>query len=183
MIRLFVALELPPATRARLVALGGGLEGARWVEFHNLHLTLRFIGEVDEAQAEDIHHELASIRAEPLDWVLSGLGLFGDRHRAHTLWAGVELSDALERLAAKVDAAVLRAGVKPDPKRYTPHVTLARLKNTPPPRIQAFMAGCPVIGPEVIPAEEFCLYRSRLGRHGPDYDVLERYPLGLRAAP
>ncbi len=178
MIRLFVALELPPAVAERLAAQGFGLPGARWLPARNLHLTLRFIGEVDEGTAEDIHTQLLTVTAAPFTLTLAGLGLFGDRHRAHTLWQGVERSDELARLAAKVETAVVKAGRPPEPRKFAPHITLARIKAAIPGRIQEFIAAAPPHRAEAVPVDGFCLFRSTLGHGGPEYDVLERYPLG-----
>lgn len=178
MIRLFVGLDLPPDLAETLAGLGCGLPGARWVPARNLHLTLRFIGEIDEAAAEEIHHQLARVAAESFALTVAGLGLFGDSRHAHTLWAGIERSEPLARLAGRVDAAVVRAGQKPEPRRFTPHVSLARLKGCDPAQIQAFIAGAPMVRAEAVPVGDFVLFRSVLGRGGPEYDVLERYPLG-----
>ncbi|MDO8608490.1 MAG: RNA 2',3'-cyclic phosphodiesterase [Phaeospirillum sp.] len=178
MIRLFTAIELPPELAGRLAAQGFGLPGARFVPARNLHLTLRFIGEVDEAAAEEVHTQLTSVTAPPFTLTLTGLGLFGDRHRAHTLWQGVERSDALGLLAGRVEAAVVRAGQPPETRKFSPHITLARIKETSPARIQAFISAVPPHHADSVPVDGFCLFRSTLTRGGPEYDVLERYPLG-----
>ncbi|RAU23779.1 RNA 2',3'-cyclic phosphodiesterase [Paramagnetospirillum kuznetsovii] len=177
MIRLFVGLDLPPALDERIAALGVGLPGARWVPARNLHLTLRFIGEVDEDTAEEIHYGLARLDVPGFDLTLTGLGLFGDSRRAHTLWLGVETSEPLGLLARLVDGAVVRAGCKPEPRRFSPHVSLARLKEADPARLQSFISEAPVFRART-PISDFALFRSVLHRDGPEYDVLERYPLG-----
>jgi len=176
MIRLFAGLEFPDELSGRIAALAFGLPGARWVAARNLHLTLRFIGEVSEAAAEDIHTELASVPFDPFTLILAGFGLFGDRHRAHTLWLGVERSEALSRLAAKVEQAVVRAGQPAEPRKFSPHVTLARLRDSPPARLQDFISAAPGLRANVA-ADHFCLFQSLLGRGGAEYHVLERYPL------
>lgn len=178
MIRLFVGIGFDGELAARIAGLQRGLPGARWVEPGNLHLTLRFIGEVGEDLAEEIHHNLAALTEPPFALTLSGMGLFGDRHQAHTLWLGVERSDALSRLAARVDAAVVQAGAKPDPRRFNPHVTLARLKDTPPGRIQGFIDASAHFRAEHVAVDRFTLFRSTLGRQGAQYDGLADYPLG-----
>ena len=178
MIRLFVALELPPALAGRLAAQGFGLPGARWLPARNLHLTLRFIGDVDEAAAEDIHDRLTAVTAPSFTLTLAGPGLFGDRHRAHTLWLGVERSDDLTRLAAKVEAAVVKAGQPPEKRKFAPHITLARVKGASPDRLGEVIAAPPPVSGESFAVDGFSLFRSTLGRGGPEYDVLESYPLG-----
>ncbi|EME69386.1 2'-5' RNA ligase [Paramagnetospirillum caucaseum] len=178
MIRLFVGIGFDDDLTARIAALQQGLPGARWIAPANLHLTLRFIGEVDEEVAEEIHHGLKTLAEPPFALTLSGLGLFGDRHQAHTLWLGVERSAALSRLAARVDGAVVQAGGRPEPRRFNPHVTLARLKDTPPGRIQDFMDATGPFREDHLAVERFTLFRSTLGRQGAQYDALEHYPLG-----
>jgi 2'-5' RNA ligase len=179
MIRLFVGLELDAMVADDLARRGFGLAGARWVERHDLHLTLRFIGEVMEPVAEEIHHQLAAIRLAPFAIDISGLGLFGDGHRAHTLWAGVTRSPALAQLAERVDSACLRGGAKPDSKRFTPHITLARIKDCQPSQVQDFIASQPHPSHLGMAVSHFSLFESRLSRQGAHYDVLERYGLGM----
>jgi 2'-5' RNA ligase len=177
-IRLFVGIGFDDDDLiARIATLQRGLPGARWVEPANLHLTLRFIGEVDEDVAEEIHHNLAGLTEPPFALTLAGLGLFGDRHQAHTVWLGVERSEALSRLASRADSAVVQAGVNPEPRKFNPHVTLARLRDTPPGRIQDFMDATGPVREEHVAVERFTLFRSTLGRQGAQYDVLEHYPL------
>ena len=178
MIRLFVGLDLPPDLAADIAKLGFGLPGARWVAERNLHLTLRFIGEIDEGAAEDLHHALLEVEAEAFPVTLDGFGLFGDRHRARTLWLGVAASPPLHRLAAKVEQAAQRAGQPPEPRRFNPHITLARLSDTPAARLQDFIASAPALRGTVFPVERFTLFRSTLGRGGAEYDRLERYGMG-----
>lgn len=178
MIRLFVGIGFDDDLAGRIAAIGHGLPGARWIEARNIHLTLRFVGEVDETQAEELHHQLAAITEAPFALTLAGLGMSGNRHQAHTLWLGVERSESLSRLAARIDGAALRAGLGPDPHRFNPHVTLARLKGTPPSRIQAFMDASGRFREEHVAVERVTLFRSTLGRQGAEYDALEHYRLG-----
>jgi RNA 2',3'-cyclic 3'-phosphodiesterase len=177
-IRLFVGIGFEDDLAERIAGLQRGLPGARWVERSNLHLTLRFIGEVDEGLAEDIHHGLAALALPPFALTLAGLGLFGDRHQAHTLWLGVEKSEPLSLLAGRVDSAVVQAGAKPETRKYNPHVTLARLKDTPPARLQDFIEATGPFREEHVAVDRFTLFRSTLGRQGAQYDALEHYSLG-----
>ena len=178
MIRLFVGLGFEPDLTERMAQLQHGLPGARWVERNNLHLTLRFIGEVDEDLAEEIHHGLGSLAEPPFALTLTGLGLFGDRHRAHTMWLGVACSDFLSRLASRVDGAIVQAGARPEPRKFNPHVTLGRLKDTPPGRLQDFVDAAGHFREEHVAVERFSLFRSTLGRQGAQYDALAHYRLG-----
>jgi len=178
MIRLFVGLPIPEEVGQRLNRLNGGLPGARWVPVENYHVTLRFIGEVDEGMAQDIDQALDLIAAPAFDLILDGLGRFGRGDRAHALWAGVERTDPLLHLRDKVESAVVRTGQPAEERKFTPHVTLARLRDTPGHRLGRFLEehGLLRIGP--IPMDHFILYESVLGRGGPTYHPLRRYPLG-----
>lgn len=178
MIRLFVGLTLPEAVSGRLAAMAAGIPGARWVEARNLHVTLRFIGEVEDGLARDLHEALADcIRFPALDLTLTGFGTFGSR-QPHALWAAVEKTAELARLQTKIETAMVRMGLEPEPRRYTPHVTLARLKASPTGRVQEFIAGhSPLsIGPVTI--DHVTLFRSHLGRSGAEYEAVAAYPLG-----
>lgn len=111
MIRLFVAIELPGEVRDRLAMLGAGVENARWVPPENLHLSLRFIGEVHEPVVEDIIPALSRIRMKPFALTLSGAGHFESGKRVRALWVGVEKSPPLINLQERIEAALARAGV------------------------------------------------------------------------
>ena len=112
--RLFVALRPPPAIRAQLAALMGGVPGARWQDDEQLHLTLRFIGEVERPLAEDVVAALGQVHAPAIAVSLSGVGQFVKRGRADALWAGVAPHDALAALHRKIDAALVRIGLPPE---------------------------------------------------------------------
>lgn len=177
MIRLFVGLELPEDLAARLAALGGGIPGARWVEARNLHLTLRFIGEVDEGVAAELDEALAALAAPGFELALDGFGAFGGGRRLHTLWAGVERVPALVHLRDKVETAVVRLGLPSEPRKFSPHVTLARLRDTPAGRVHDFIAGTSPFHLGPWPVDHFTLFRSHLSRNGAEYERLERYAL------
>ena len=117
--------------RDRLVALfGRGIPGARWVPAENYHLTLRFIGETPAYQEEEIDLALAGLKTRGFPLTLSGLGTFSKGGRATALWVGVERSPPLEHLRAKVETALQRIGLEPERRRFSPHITLARLDGT-----------------------------------------------------
>jgi 2'-5' RNA ligase len=178
MYRLFVALPLPDPVRRHLALMSAGLPGARWVSVDNLHLTLRFIGEVDGGDAEDIHHALARIRAEPFDLSLDGIGCFESGGKVHTLWAGVAKQEHLHRLHEKIDVALIRSGLPADKRKFKPHVTLARFRNGDPARIGTFIARNNPFHVGPFRVEHFALFRSHLGGEGAHYEVLADYPLG-----
>lgn len=172
--RLFVALRPPAAIRARLLAAMGGLPGARWQSDDQLHLTLRFIGEVDPHRADDIAAALGQIHAPALALRLGAPGHFAHRGRPEALWVGVGPQAALERLHDKVDRALVRAGLEPERRAFTPHITLARFARSAPP-----LAALPAVdlGAADFTIAHFGLYESTLGHEGARYAEVARYPL------
>lgn len=179
--RLFVALGLPDAVSTQLTGLVGGIPGARWVPPENLHLTLRFIGEVEPWRAEEVDEALAGIRARPFDLTLGGLGLFEKAGRINALWVGVERSEALLRLQAKVETALQRVGLDPERRRFAPHVTLARTERAPPDKLISFVQAHNLFRAPVMRVEEFCLFSSKLGKEQAVYVPEVAYPLGAAA--
>lgn len=176
MIRLFAGLALPEAVARRLALLAGGIPGARWVEARNLHITLRFVGEVEEGVAADLHDALAALRAPAFALALTGFGTFGRASPNH-LWAAADKAPGLLHLQAKVEQAVQHAGLAPEGRKYLPHVTLARFRDAPPGRVQDFMARNSPFQAGPWPVADFVLYRSHLGRGGAEYEALAEYPL------
>lgn len=177
MLRLFVAVTLPEAARASLAALQAGVPGARWTPAENLHLTLRFIGELDEPDFADAMAALAEVEAPAFELRLAGVGQFGDRRRAHVLWAGVRPSEPLTLLRGRVEAALARAGLPREERKFAPHVTLARLRDAPPERVGAFLAGHGLFQGPAFPVTSFELYSSRLAHTHAQHVVEAEYPL------
>jgi 2'-5' RNA ligase len=182
MIRLFTALDLPPDIRERLVMLQSGVPGARWIRPENLHVTLRFIGEVDEHVVEDLDAALGRTVAPGFELRLEGVGYFGPVKRPANLWAGVERSDAIQFLHDKIDRALVAAGLSPDDRKFRPHVTLARLKaDSRTDRIGRWLEENALFRAGPIPVSRFVLYRSHLGSDGSVYEPLMEYPLAEAA--
>jgi 2'-5' RNA ligase len=168
MIRLFVGLALPDSLKQRLATLSGGLPNARWTPPGNLHLTLRFIGEVGEIMAEDIDESLRRIRAPAFDLEIGGLGTFDGGRRAYQLWVGARRSPALMHLQEKIESAVVRAGCPPERRRFQPHITLARLKDPPLGRLKDYIAGDNLFQ-AALTVSSFTLFSSHLGHGTPFY--------------
>ncbi len=175
--RLFIALSLPDHLRSRLCGLCSGLPGARWVAPESLHLTLRFIGEVDGREAEDIDAALSGVRCPRFPLALSGVGEFGDERRLRSVWVGVEANEILERLQAKVEQAVRRAGQPPEKRKFKPHVTLARFKSHPGARLEHYFAERSLFRCEPFQVTDFTLYSSYLSHEGAIYSPEAVYPL------
>lgn len=180
MIRLFTAVELPAELRRRMAQLCTGVDKARWVPEENLHLTLRFIGEVAEDLAEDIAAELDAVRAAPFPLTLSGAGHFESGRRVRTLWLGVEKSEALTALYDRIDAAVQRAGLPPEGRRFHPHITLARFRNGRPAAVRGWLAANGMFRAVPIMVERFVLFSSHLRSEGALYRPEVEFPLGRK---
>lgn len=175
--RLFVGIPLPDDVRQHLAGICAGLPGARWVSPENLHVTLRFIGEIEAGEAEDVDAELAAIRAPGFEARIAGVGFFDRGRRVHAVWAGVEAGPALAHLHGKVESAVVRAGFEPERRKFKPHITLARLRGTPVSRVGEFIQTREGLRSEPFVADSFVLFRSHLGNGGANYEALADYPL------
>ena len=179
-IRLFVALRPPAAVREQLFDLMDGVPGARWQDDDQLHLTLRFIGEVDRHAADDVAASLAQLWAPAPTVSLAGTGRFAHRGRTDTLWAAVAPHDALAHLHRKVDAACVCAGLPPEGRAYLPHITLARLPGSigRAPEIDRWLAATAALASAPFALPHLTLYQSHLGRGGARYEPVMRWPLG-----
>jgi len=177
LIRLFVAIELPEGQRERLAQLCAGVPGAKWVRPENMHLTLRFIGEIENGLADDVDAALMKLQAPRFDLTLDGVGFFGKPSAARMLWAGVGKCDALMRLQAKVEATVQRAGLPAEERKFAPHVTLARLRGAPMHRLERFVGENADFLSGPFPVDRFVLYSSFLSSSGAIYTPEAVYPL------
>ena len=175
--RLFVALPIPWELKQRLSGLAGGLPGARWLTPDNYHLTLRFIGEVQGHQAEEIDLALAALRGRGFTLTLSGVGTFAKGGRDTQLWVGVERNPQLDHLQNKIETALQRAGLDPERRRFTPHVRLARLDNVAPAKLAGFVQAHNLFRAEPIEVDHFTLFSSRLGKEASVYTAEVEYPL------
>lgn len=180
--RLFVALELPSSLRTRLSWMSGGLHGARWVPPENYHVTLRFIGEVPNWRAEEIDDALAGLRAPGFGLQLSGVGTYQKGGKVLSLWIGVDRNPALDHLQTKIETALQRAGLEPERRRFSPHVTLARVEGVPEFKVAEWLGGRNLFRSETVPVEHFTLFRSRLGKEQAVYDAEVEYPLTMATA-
>ena len=174
--RLFVAIRPPENIRQRLVDMMEGVPAMRWQDDEQLHLTLRFIGEVERPVAEDIAAALERIRFDPFTLALHGVGKF-EKHRHGALWAGVQPKDQLKALAAKVERACQSAGLEPERRAYHPHITLARWKGRAP-EVEPFLEQNGGLSSDPWNVTEFILFESRLGHEGAHYEPVERYEIG-----
>ncbi|MBW3096741.1 RNA 2',3'-cyclic phosphodiesterase [Pseudohoeflea coraliihabitans] len=177
--RLFTALEIPRDATQSLSLLRGGLPGARWIDVENYHLTLNFIGDINGPSADELVHALDAVDRSPFTLGLNGVGSFGSK-KPHTLWAGVTSSPELMALQAEISRICTRLDLPADPRKFTPHVTLARLRH---PRLAEVVDYLHAFGNfRTIPFEisRFVLMSSRDSTGGGPYIIEEAYPLAAR---
>ena len=174
--RLFVAIRPPDRIRDLLLSAMGGVSGARWQSDKQIHLTLRFIGEVDRHRAGDIHAALGSVHQPRFDLTLNGLGTFDRRGQPETVWAGVTPHEPLRALHKKVSQALGRVGIPPEQRAYLPHITLARLKRSSG-SVRALLEQSGGLSSSPFAVDAFALFESRLTPSGAVYSIVDRYPL------
>jgi RNA 2',3'-cyclic 3'-phosphodiesterase len=174
--RLFTGLEIPPDAVAMLTGLRGGLTGARWIDPENYHLTLRFIGDIDNRTAHSVAEMLDRIHRPAFSITLDGVGVFGGR-KPHSVFASVASSQPLTALQAEQERLMQMLGLPPDPRKFAPHVTVARLRGVPPAAVATYIEsrGGFYWGP--IGISRFVLFSSRSGQGGGPYVVEEAYSL------
>ena len=176
MTRLFVALALPDEVATPLNWIQSGVPGARWQTREQLHLTLRFIGEVDGREANDVDDALSTIVAPAFTLQPKGVGEFGGK-RPHSLWAGIEANEALLHLQKKVETALQRVGQPADKHNFTPHITLARLKSGQQGRVMDWLTDHALFTGIAFPVHAFILYSSLLTSDGSIYRAEKAYRL------
>jgi RNA 2',3'-cyclic 3'-phosphodiesterase len=174
--RLFTGIELPPGVAGQLALLRGGIVGARWLEPGDYHITLRFVGDIDARVARDIDETLADIRRPSAPVRFEGLSWFGgDKPRA--IIAKVKPEPALMDLQAEQERLLRRIGIEPETRKYTPHVTLARLRGARQMAIAGYLAERGALVADAFIAQRFVLYSAREGSGGGPYVVEAAYPL------
>jgi 2'-5' RNA ligase len=175
--RLFVAIDLPVEIKDRLAELCVGLPGARWARDRQFHVTLRFLGETEGPGFRRIAEVLHGVRSDPFELALRGVGHFPPRGAPRVLWAGVEPLDELRELHHRVASVLRRAGVPPEERKFAPHVTLARLRGTPLPRLLDFLRRHAELRSEPFVVDDIALFRSVGGSEGAQHVVEGSYPL------
>jgi 2'-5' RNA ligase len=176
MLRLFVAIRPPEIIRDLLVDAMDESPDFRWQDDEQLHITLRFVGEVERPVANDLADSLGRIRAPRFSIRISGLGRF-ERRNGGALWAGVEPKAPLAGLAAKVERACLATGLEPERRAFHPHVTLARWKGRRSREVKDFLERKGGLKSNPFEVDCFILFESRLSRHGAHYEEVAVFPL------
>ncbi|MCB1418529.1 MAG: RNA 2',3'-cyclic phosphodiesterase [Notoacmeibacter sp.] len=180
--RLFTALEIPRDAAMSLSLLRGGLHGARWIDVENYHITLRFFGDVEHHVADEIVNELDRIHRPAFQIQLSGVGAFGSK-KPHSIHANVFPSADLNALQGDIERRCQRMGLPADPRKFSPHVTLARLRNPRVEDVAAYLSSRGNFASLPFRISRFVLLSSRDSIGGGPYVVEEAWPLDAEAHP
>lgn len=175
-IRLFIAIQLPQDIITLLNGMGSSIPGSRPVQPEQLHLSLRFIGEVDHSLFYDIQEQLQLVRFSPITLKLQGVGYFPPRKTPRVTWVGVAPIDGLTRLKNSIDTQLRCCGIPSEKRKFSPHVTLARLKNPPLTRVFQFIAGNNLFSSPEFSVDCFHLYSSHLTKSGAIHTIEASYP-------
>ncbi|KAA0698771.1 RNA 2',3'-cyclic phosphodiesterase [Neorhizobium sp. P12A] len=174
--RLFTALEIPRNAAMSLSLLRGGLPGARWIDVENYHITLRFIGDVDNRTADEVVDRLDRIDRPEFQIRLDSIGSFGSK-KPHSVWAGVTPTPDMFALQGEIERICQRIGLPPDPRKFTPHVTLARLKASRVDDVVHYLSGRGNFQTSPFTVSRFVLLSSRESVGGGPYLTEEIFPL------
>jgi 2'-5' RNA ligase len=176
--RLFIAIDLPQTVKDQISNICFGVQGAKWVTQDQLHLTLRFIGEVEDASYHDMVDALSDVVAPAFSFVIKGVGFFPPRRMPNVLWVGVEPNDSLMKLQQVIENSLATAGIDGDTRKFHPHITVARLKERITEReVIPFLSSNNLFRTDEIPVKEFHLYSSVLRPRGPIHTVEASYAL------
>ena len=174
--RLFTGLEIPSETALMLSMLKGGLRGARWIDPENYHITLRFIGDIDDRTADEVVAALDRVHREPVQVRLDGLGSFGNG-KPHVVWARVQPTTELSDLQAEQERILQRLQLPAERRKYTPHVTLARCRTSTNEDVAKWLSERGDFQAPSFVAGRFVLFSAKASVGGGPYLVEEAYPL------
>ena len=179
--RLFLALIPPPSARRSLLGTMHALPGARWQEDAQLHVTLRFVGDVDRHCADALVLALRHERFSKVEVRLDGFGFFDRRDRVDQLWASLAPREPLERLHARLDRLCVSIGLEPEGRKYVPHITLARFARSTAPssaQLAGWLAAQPLLPSDPLVFDTLVLMESRMGRDGSVYEPVFEVAMG-----
>ena len=177
MYRLFVAIDPPEGIKSQLTEICFGLPGAKWVDPEQMHITLKFIGEVDGAVLRDAREALEVITLDSFEVTVEGMGFFPPHGLPQLIWAGVEKNDRLVQLRNKVESTLVRAGLKPEKRKFAPHIRMANVKETPPRQLVGYLGQYSLLKLPPFKVAEFYLYTSFLSSERAIHEVDTVYPL------
>lgn len=174
--RIFTGVEIPAEVAQSLSILRGGLPGARWIDPENYHLTLRFIGDVDDALARDVMQILGGVERRPFEMAINGLDQFGGK-RPRAVIAVAAANGPLAELQAEHERILQRIGLPPEQRKFIPHVTLARLRESSSRDVADYLSIRGAFKTPPFPVTRFVLFSSRASTGGGPYVVEAAYPL------
>lgn len=177
MIRTFIAIPVPQKITPFLHAMGGSLPGAKAVPPEQIHITIRFIGEIEWLLFQDIMESLHQVKQEKFQIAIKGVGHFPPRGKPRVLWAGLNEKNNISQLKNRIDRQLKSCGIPPDSRKFSPHVTFARLKSTSLQRVTEFLSGNAFLEFDEFTVSEFHLYSSKLNNKGAIHTIEEKYPL------
>jgi len=172
--RLFTGLELPSDIALDLNFMQGGIMGARWIDRESFHITLRFIGDIDDAMGRDVADALDDAEIRPFSISIKGIDVFGG-NKPHAIIARIDENAELSRLQAAQERICQSLGLAPEGRKYIPHVTLARLRDPDPHALRAFIESHALYRSRPFVIERFMLFSSKPSRGGGPYAVEEAY--------
>lgn len=175
--RLFVGIALPAEIEDHLSFVGGGIPRARWEPREKLHVTVRFIGEVDGGTKRRLEEALEGVRHPPFTLSVAGVGFFPPGGKPRILWAGLDGAAPVHELHARIERALVAAGLEPERRKLTPHVTLARLHDSPKAKVIEFLQHHALLRTSPWQVRAFQLYSSVLSPGGSKYRIEHHYPL------
>jgi RNA 2',3'-cyclic 3'-phosphodiesterase len=174
MLRLFTGLEIPADIAIDLNIMQGGITGARWIDRESFHITLRFIGDIDHAMGRDVAEALGHLHFRPFEISLKGIDVFGG-NKPHAIIVHVEENPELRRLQLAQERLCQSLGLEPEPRKFIPHITLARLRDADPKALRNFIESHALYRSRSIKVEQFVLFSAKPSRGGGPYAVEEAY--------
>ena len=178
MYRLFVAIYFPEEVQGHIADICFGVPHAKWTPKDQTHLTLRFIGEVDDARCADIAESLSDVNVSRFTITLRGTGHFPPRSRPTVLWVGIEKNESLLHSKSAIEDALATTGISPEERKFAAHITVARLGNFDPcEKVGAFLSSTGLFKVPDVPVSEFYLYSSILTPSGARHRKEASYPL------
>ncbi|MGK7368970.1 MAG: RNA 2',3'-cyclic phosphodiesterase [Candidatus Halalkalibacterium sp. M3_1C_030] len=175
--RLFTAITIPEEVKDKLQALKKPIKGLKWQDKTQMHLTLRFIGEIDERSAQNVNRELEKVSISSFSIELARLGSFPQRGTPKVLWIGVKDNSSLNDLHARIELACRNAGLEPDERSFKPHITIARNKGADGEKVKSYLENHSTPDFEPIKVTDFYLFRSELTPQGAVHHIEKKYNL------
>ena len=182
MYRLFIAIPIPERIKKSILSLRANIPGARWMDDDQLHVTLKFIGEVEGHVADSVKNTLRGVRYNPFEMQFQGMGVFpaggrGYRSSPRVLWTGIGDPGHVSVLRNRIESILSEAGIPRERRKFSPHLTVARLRNPPLQSVKNFLTEYDSFVSGKFTVERFILYSSTLKRSGAVYSIVADYPL------